>query len=287
MLRERLISAAAGLPLVAVLVIVDGFPELQNLPLLLFVVAVAALCGEELSGMLRAKGWEPPRYSAALLAALPALFMYFLGRPHYSDWMLPLVTLGVVVDVLLVALGLISDAARRLWAAGRDFLVTAAVGLYIGVGLGFLLLLRELGEGSIEPLGFWPVVLVLAVAWGTDTAAFFGGRYFGRHLFWPRLSPKKTWEGFLMGVAASALVMVFFSFTPPGRALGIINGFWVGAVLGMVAHLGDLLESALKRALGAKDSGRILRGHGGVMDAFDSVMLVAPALYLVLVWLAR
>jgi len=286
MLRERLLGAALWLPLLALLIIADAFPQLLGLPLLAVVLVVAIMGGEELGRLLQAKGWEPPRYSGAMMAALPPLFLYFHHR-DYNDYVLALLTLAIVLDVLLIALGLISDAARRRWAALPVFVVTAAGGLYIGATLSFLLFLRQLGEGAPLPANVWPVILALLLAWATDTAAFLGGRYFGQHPLWPRLSPRKTWEGLLLGMVGAVLVMVLFSLTPPGQPLGVVGGFWLGAVLGAAGHLGDLLESAFKRWMGAKDSGNLLRGHGGILDAFDSLFLVAPALYYSLLLLVK
>jgi phosphatidate cytidylyltransferase len=286
MLHERLLGAALGLPLLLVLLVADAFPQLQGLPLLAVIVLVCVVSGEEITGLLRAKGWEPPRYSGALMASLPPLFLYFHQR-DYSDYVLAVLTLAIVVDVLLVALGLISDAARRLWAALRDFAVTALLAAYVGFSLSYLLFLRQLGEGYPMPANIWPVVLAFLLGWLTDSAAFFGGRYFGRHPLWPRLSPRKTWEGLVLGIVGAMVVMVAFGFTPPGRALGIIGAFWLGALLGLVGHAGDLAESALKRWAGVKDSGTIMLGAGGMLDVFDSLFPLMPALYYSLVHLVR
>lgn len=286
MLRERLLSAAVGIPLLFALLIIDGFSPLLGLPLLVVVLVFAIFSGEEMGQLLHAKGWQPPKYSGAMLAALPPLFIYFWRR-DYNDYVLVALTLAAVVDVLLIALGLISDAAKRVFAALRDFAVTAVGGAYIGITLSYLLLLRQLGEGTAAPLGVWPVMLALLLGMGTDTAAFFGGTYLGRHLLWPALSPKKTWEGLICGGLGATMIMVIFALTPVGRPLGLITAVWLGFAIGMVGHLGDLLESAAKRWAKVKDSGTVLRGHGGALDTFDSLFLIAPALYYSLHLLVR
>jgi len=119
------------------------------------------------------------------------------------------------------------------------------------------------------------LLTIAAVTWLGDTAAFFGGRAFGRHRLYPSVSPKKTWEGALCGLAGSVL-----------GALAVRGLFWadadpvrlvVFAVLGgILGQTGDLVESVFKRSAGVKDSGSILPGHGGLLDRIDAFLFVAP-----------
>jgi phosphatidate cytidylyltransferase len=121
-------------------------------------------------------------------------------------------------------------------------------------------------------------VLALFTVFGTDTAAFFVGKAFGRHRMAPRISPGKTWEGaaagLLAGVAVALLLDALF-----GLPLALWAAALVGAGVGMVAHGGDLVESALKRYVGAKDTGRLIPGHGGILDRLDSVVLSLVLVY--------
>jgi len=129
------------------------------------------------------------------------------------------------------------------------------------------------GWGTYGP---WLLLFALVITWAGDTAAYFAGRAFGQHLLAPHVSPKKTWEGSLAGLAASILVAVVFQrwlHAPLPTLIGM-------AVVGNVAgQIGDLLESACKRSAGVKDSGSMLPGHGGVLDRVDALILAFPVVW--------
>ena len=127
----------------------------------------------------------------------------------------------------------------------------------------------------------FPVVLV----WAADTGAYAFGILFGRHRLWPSVSPKKTWEGLIGGIVATVLVAVLAS-GPFGIGFGTLEAVVGGLLVGIAAPLGDLFESRLKRVAGVKDSGRLLPGHGGVLDRFDSVFFAAPVFYYYLLEIA-
>ncbi|MEM1181319.1 MAG: phosphatidate cytidylyltransferase [Acidobacteriota bacterium] len=133
---------------------------------------------------------------------------------------------------------------------------------------------------KIDP---WLVLLVIAIVAIGDTAAYFGGRAFGRHLLAPRVSPKKTWEGSVAGFTGSLLTTVVWcqvrlGDTPP-KLLA------VAAVTAVMAQLGDLVESQFKRGAGVKDSAQVLPGHGGFYDRLDAMLLGAPAFAVGLWWI--
>ena len=114
--------------------------------------------------------------------------------------------------------------------------------------------------------------------WAADTGAYFAGRAFGRHKLYPKISPGKTVEGAIGGLASAvgAAFLIRFLFDVPMEAAYTAG---MGAVAGVAGVIGDLSESLLKRSVGAKDSSRLIPGHGGVLDRFDGVMFAAPALY--------
>jgi phosphatidate cytidylyltransferase len=127
--------------------------------------------------------------------------------------------------------------------------------------------------------GRWLVLLLVALPVASDTGGFFAGSYLGRHPLAPTVSPKKTWEGLGGSVVLAVAVGL--------AAMALLKGpLYLGVVLGLVgvatATLGDLAESLLKRALALKDMGRLLPGHGGVLDRLDSIIMTAPWVYLVL-----
>lgn len=140
----------------------------------------------------------------------------------------------------------------------------------------FLIIIRQIGS----PVnGFYFVLFIFCIIWLNDTGAYFGGKALGKHKLAPKLSPHKTVEGFLISIVISLAASVIFNilFAFPGSLLqALIFGF----IVSVFAMYGDLIESGFKRSLGIKDFGKILPGHGGVLDRFDSVIIVSPVLFL-------
>ena len=145
---------------------------------------------------------------------------------------------------------------------------------WVGAGLGCLLLVRD-----IPDFGFWAVMAVLFTVFAADTGAFFVGRTFGRHRLAPAISPAKSWEGFVAGVLAAVGMSFVILYKDRDDFLSIPESLLLGLVIALAAVLGDLFESAVKRDLEVKDSGRVLGGHGGVLDRIDSLLWAGPAAY--------
>lgn len=148
------------------------------------------------------------------------------------------------------------------------------VAVYPGLLIGYIAALRGY-DGVLD--GTKLVVILFLLTWINDAGAFFVGSAFGKHKLAPRISPNKTWEGSAGGFAASVLagagVGMWTSF------FSVPQGLMLGALLGVAGPVGDLVESAIKRGADVKDSGRLLPGHGGVLDRIDSVIVCAPLLY--------
>lgn len=146
--------------------------------------------------------------------------------------------------------------------------------LYIGYGFLYIAAYRN----GLDEHGFWLTILVLLGIWSTDSGAYFAGRAFGKNKLWPAISPNKTIEGAIGGLLAAFVVVLAVNAVkgviPFNQALAI------ACVIGLAAQMGDLVESAIKRHFGVKDSGQIFPGHGGVLDRFDSWLIVFPILYL-------
>ncbi|HWQ61945.1 MAG TPA: phosphatidate cytidylyltransferase [Negativicutes bacterium] len=165
----------------------------------------------------------------------------------------------------------------------RDAACTVAGVVYVGLAFAHLVLLRYSDQSlviatALGPLSAGAAYLWLAFVgtWAADTFAFFVGTKFGKHKLAPAVSPGKTWEGTAGGVVGSIVgVAALGSFCQ--FSLG--HSAAIGLLVGVVAPFGDLVESSIKRFCGVKDSGRLLPGHGGVLDRFDSVMFAAPAVY--------
>jgi phosphatidate cytidylyltransferase len=173
--------------------------------------------------------------------------------------------------VLVASLGglvLAGAPARRFvaWAAAA-----AAVMYICGLGLHFILL-RETARGLA-----WTLLACL-ITWAADIGALFAGKYFGMHPFFPSISPKKTLEGAIGGLLAGVVVAV------PVVAVGDLHAPiavapLIGLSIGVAAQAGDLVESLVKREAGAKDSGTIIPGHGGILDRIDSLLFAVAVLY--------
>ncbi len=140
-------------------------------------------------------------------------------------------------------------------------------------GLTALMALRQMDEGG------WWVVAALVITWGNDTAAYFFGRFLGKHKLYPEVSPAKSWEGFFGGfVGAIGLMFVVRQFFAP--FLTVTDCVFVGTCGSLLGPAGDLCESMLKRSYGVKDSGNVIPGHGGMLDRVDALIFNAPMVLL-------
>lgn len=188
-----------------------------------------------------------------------------------------LVTLLVVVPLggpllTLVRLGDMRTAALRACAMGFG-------PLYIGVPLTLLALMRR-DLGADGPAY---VVLTIMFAWFGDTGGYFAGRFLGRHKLYEAVSPKKTVEGSIGGLAGSVFgaVLAHFWFL---KSLSLPHGIVLALVAGALGQAGDLGESALKRSTGVKDSGAIVPGHGGILDRVDALLVTSAVTFLYSIW---
>jgi len=182
---------------------------------------------------------------------------------------------------LLLVLGMGQTVWRMEHAAPvplHDLALAVFGGVYIGwLGSAFLAL-RQLQHGA------YFVALVYGSVAVADSAAYFVGRRWGQHKMSPRVSPKKTWEGYGGGVVGAVLFGALMGAFAPVQTLSWAHGAALGALIGMLGTLGDLGISALKRQVGAKDSGHLIPGHGGILDRVDSVLVAAWVGYSYLTW---
>jgi phosphatidate cytidylyltransferase len=184
------------------------------------------------------------------------------------EWMLGGLLVTFVFAFVVYGLGGVRQSATS------SFAVTLLGVAWVGAGLGCLLLVRD-----IPDFGFWAVMAVLFTVFAADTGAFFVGRTFGRHRLAPAISPAKSWEGFVGGVLAAVGMSFVILYKDRDDFLSIPESLLLGLVIALAAVLGDLFESAVKRDLEVKDSGRVLGGHGGVLDRVDSLLWAGPAAY--------
>ena len=202
-----------------------------------------------------------------VLAGYAGLLLTLLGAQlDGTVWMLGGFATTLPLAFLLKG---ISETRQSLTVAVATTVLGAG---WVGLGLAYILLLRALPEH-----GRLALFTVLLAVFAADTLAYFTGRLIGRHKLAPVLSPGKTWEG-LVASTVTAILVSFFAlyhqnFLTVGESLAL------GAVIAVTAPLGDLFESGVKRDLGVKDSGRLLAGHGGMLDRLDAHLFAAIAAY--------
>ena len=277
MLSARLVVAAIGLPLLALLI---ALPEPGFSAIVALLLAAAAI---EL--VVAATGFQPRwlPISAGVASALIVLW----SRQAGDGFLLSTLLLPALALYGLLRPGTGPRRPLEAWWLG--------VVAYVGVLGAYWVLLRG------EPDGRSWIIVLLGVTFATDTGAYAVGRLIGRRPLAPRISPGKTWEGAVGGyvggvVAGVALVVGLIGVTfgtlrfgvdpSPGSVdLGLLGLAAIALTLPIAAQAGDLLESALKRRIGVKDSSQLLPGHGGLLDRMDSQLLAGPLLYWLLQWL--
>jgi phosphatidate cytidylyltransferase len=255
-LLSRILVAAILLPLVIGLVYLGGW-WLFGLALIGGLVAL-----HELYVMIR--NLRPLVLGGYLGFALTLLGLQLGGL----EWMLGGLLATFVFAFVVYVLGGVRQSATT------SFGVTLLGVAWVGAGIGCLLLIRDIPE-----FGFWAVMAVLFTVFAADTGAFFVGRTLGRHRMAPAISPKKSWEGFVGGVLAAVGMAFVILYKDRADFLSIPQSLLLGLVIALAAVLGDLFESAVKRDLDVKDSGRVLGGHGGMLDRLDSLLWAGPAAY--------
>lgn len=258
-LLSRLLVGAALLPLVL------GFLWLGGWWLALLLLVAGLLALHELYTITRG---HRPLVLAGFLGLAATVVGVQLGG---ASWLAGGLVATVVVAFVLYG---VSDARPSATAA---FGTTVLGVLWVGAGLSHAILLRDVPDHG-RTLAFAVVLAVFA----DDTAAFFVGRAIGRHRLAPTISPKKSWEGLVAGTLAAVAVAFFALYEERETFLSIGEALLVGLAVAVAGVLGDLFESAVKRDVGVKDSGRVLGGHGGMLDRLDSLLWALPAAYYVM-----
>jgi phosphatidate cytidylyltransferase len=264
---KRVITAAVLIPLVLLILVKGSF--------LLLVVAttlVAELAAWEYISIADAHGSRIPRN--VLLIAIAFLF-----AAAFRDRFLILPVIGLCSLILLVVCSFRSPLERVL----PDTCYSVFGLIYIGLTLATVPLVWAQQDGPSL------LIFLFCIVWTGDIAALYVGRNFGRTKLSPRISPNKSWEGSAGSLACSLLIawaLVALSRGLESRAISALHFAgplvpWLGLalVLNLFAQVGDLVESAIKRGAGVKDSGAMLPGHGGILDRIDALLLAAPALW--------
>lgn len=306
-LTLRVLVALVGIPLIVFLTLSGGYYFFA------FITLVSALALHEFYGLAKKKGADPQVVLGLLFGlCVSSVFLYSKLRDGLLRAVLgmglqiPLPTMAqsfLILFLLFVPVILLVELFRNRGSALLNVATTMTGVVYVSFFFGTFIGLRELFipedfpvflhfqvpgpsvpddvSGTIYRWGGYTIMAVFASIWMCDSAAYFAGRAFGKHKLFPRVSPNKTWEGAVAGfifavgtfLLARALVLPYLS---PFSAIVC------GVIVGLFGQLGDLIESLLKRDAGVKDSSALIPGHGGILDRFDSLMFVAPLLYLYL-----
>ena len=273
-MKQRILVAVVGIPLL--LAALCWAPDWATALLLAALSVIAAhelltaVCGAE-----KAKRWTAlPAVTGALVIAA----VYFSGE-HYADSPAGTVLRWLIAAaVLALLLASVLTYGRPGALVLQDVCVMAVAGLVIPWAFSCMLQLRML------PHGAGMVLMPLVAAFCSDSAALFTGMACGRHKMAPLVSPHKTVEGALGGIAGGVVGMVIFRIVFYFCTLVPLHIGWcvvIGLVGALMGELGDLSFSVIKRQVGIKDYGRLLPGHGGVLDRFDSVLFAAPMIWMI------
>lgn len=258
MLRTRVITAFIAIPIVIAGVFVGGIWFLAG------VAGVALVAGWEFGRMMKAGGYTTTPFFTLVLIVL------LLLNSYRSD-----LSLECILSIILL-----SSLTWQLFQAKSssptaDWALTVIGGLYIGWGMASLVALRQLTDGVA-----W-VWLVLLCTWGADTFAYLVGSRWGRHKLWPRLSPKKSWEGFAGSILGSLLGAIMVAAL---SSLGWATCLLIALVIPIIDLFGDVSISMMKRDVGVKDSSNLFPGHGGFLDRIDSLLYVSIVVYYYVLW---
>jgi phosphatidate cytidylyltransferase len=246
-------TALVGLPILLLFIYLGGAA-------FAFMVTVLATIGlYEFARMTEGK--QQFLFIPVLLGIWIMLLGSYRQWPHWT-------ALGILITFCIVFM----VAVFRFPAFDVDDIAINFLGLiYIGWTMAHLIAFDSLGNGRL-------LVLYLFVAiWSSDSGAYFVGRLLGKHKLCPRVSPKKTIEGSIGGIVTTCVLLSLLNLYV--AMLPSVVVVIIAVVISIIGQVGDLIESLIKRYYGVKDSGKLLPGHGGVLDRFDSIMLAAPVMY--------
>ena len=259
----RFLVAAIFGPLIIVTVL------LGKLYLLVFVGLIVLFSLFEFYQLTATKGGHGQLITGSLISlAIVCSFFFFGDR--------------VVLPVIFVGLLAINftELYRKRESPTLNLSVTLFGALFYSIQFGSFVLIRELPNLDYSAAGTWLAMLILSI-WLGDTAAYVLGSFLGRHKLIERISPKKTTEGavagFLFTVLAAYICHLWFV-----EELTLVETLIFGGIAGLFSQYGDLFESMIKRDVGVKDSSKLIPGHGGIMDRFDSLTITAPVIYIYL-----
>jgi phosphatidate cytidylyltransferase len=273
--RTILIRILAGVVLIPVVLVINYW---GGAVFAVFACLLAGLASHEFY-RLCSSGVVRPSRLVGVLGSVAVCLSFHWGSVETAGLVLTIVVMLILLERLAR-----QDAENYARAVGMTILGL----VYTGWLMGFFVVLRDapdlhgasLGLGGRGP-GYSYVLLVLILTWSYDTLAYFGGSFLGRRRLLSRISPAKTVEGTVVGLAAAVAAALVCRAAFAGY-LGMVEAALLGFVMGIVAQAGDLVESIVKRSTNTKDSSHLIPGHGGILDRFDSLLFTGPAFYLYL-----
>lgn len=261
-MKERVITAIVALVLFIPIIYIGGLP---------IQLTACALAGVGVYELFRMKGLEIKSLEGvvAILATLSLVFPF----QNYPNIPVDGMALFYLFVMVLLSIAVISKNTYTIDEAAFPVLVS----LYVGMGFKYFVEAR----GESDSLAI--LMFGLFVVWATDIGAYLVGRQFGKNKLAPAISPNKTLEGSLGGIVSGVVIALLYLLFFDVKAIfgyNLVVMLCLTVVLSIVGQLGDLVESAYKRHYGVKDSGKILPGHGGILDRFDSMLFVFPIMHL-------
>ena len=263
----RIISAVVAIAIAVVLLILHSTP--------VFNIAIGLISACALFELFRAVGVDKNKHHAIacyVFAFVDAVMPWFLRR----GW-LTFFTYKCYMGIFVLVMCILFLKEHKT-VVHKDLLFMLGAAILIPYSFGTIVSMAQLGG-----TGVFLIVLSLCAAWLADSGAYFAGTFFGKHKLCPEISPKKTIEGVVGGVICNGIFMLIISlvYTKINSEIAInyIGVFIAGMIAAIIGLVGDLPASVIKRQTGIKDYGNIMPGHGGVLDRFDSVLLVAPFMF--------
>lgn len=252
MLKQRLLTAVLGIPVLISLI------YFGSIPLFLAVLIVFFIGLKEFINIIENAGYFPLKVSMYVGGFL-LIGEAFLYKGEYGIFAFFIAFILLIINlILLKKISLASIAVSFLGV------------MYLSL-LKYILMLRDL------PNGFLLIFMAFFLTWMVDTGAYFFGRFFGHKKLAPSISPNKTQEGAIGGIIVTILAAVILHFIL--IPIGFFNAIILGLLISFLGQLGDLFESLIKRSANLKDSGNLLPGHGGILDRFDSILFTIPITY--------
>ncbi|MDI6732189.1 MAG: phosphatidate cytidylyltransferase [Candidatus Margulisbacteria bacterium] len=264
-MQLRATVALIFVPLIILCVYYGGIPFL----VLILFLALASI--NEFYNMMRNKDFHPAYWVGNFFTIFFIVFAYYALKRNWEPAHSAIFT-GAALATMIATLFL----KQRPKEAIVDIAVTLLGMIYIGWFFSYFLFIRALTDHG----GY--LLFMMVTIWALDTIAYFIGKRFGKHKLWPSVSPQKSIEGAAAGFIFCLIAAAVFGYY---AGFEMAHSLILGAIIGIVAQFGDLVESLIKRDAGVKDASSLVPGHGGMLDRLDSFILAAPVVYYYLVWI--